>query len=90
MRIIVDYIREKAENIISLCDILTKDASLSSGEKVADLCDDYMEDCHQIEKALYEVSERFGDMKVQECVRRFGHIEGQVEPENWTTNHQLI
>ena len=82
MRVIVDCIREKTENLLSLCDLLTKDAGLSAGEKVGDLCEDYLWDCQQIEKALYEISERFGDMKVQECARRFRSIEGQVEPEN--------
>ena len=82
MRILVDHIREKIENIISFCDQLTKkDESFFFKQNVGDFCDDFLDECHQIEKAMYEIKERFGDMTVGECARRFGHIEGQIEPE---------
>ncbi len=83
MRILVDYIRERAEAIISFCDQLTKkDESFFAYQKAGDLCNDYMDECHKIEKAMYEISERFGDMKITECARRFGQIEGQIVPED--------
>lgn len=80
MRILIDYIDERIEELHSFLASMVVDP-MDGQETVEKHCSDYLSACTEIETAMLEIIKRFGDMTLEECVRRFGHIEGQIESE---------
>ena len=81
MRILVDYIDERVEEIFNMLRSLTVEPALGGNETVESFCLEYLTACSEIEAAIEELVKRFGDMTLRESVRRFGHIEGELGTE---------
>lgn len=79
MRILVDYIDERVQEIGNMLRSLTVEPAINGNETVGRYCLEYLTTCSEIETAIEEMVKRFGDMTLRESVRRFGHIEGEVE-----------
>lgn len=78
MRILIDYIDERIEELHTFLASMVVEP-VDGQETVGKHCEDYLPCCSEIEAAIEEMVKRFGDMTLRESVRRFGHIEGEVE-----------
>lgn len=78
MRVLLDYIEERTDELRHFKEILTSQP-FDENELVIKACCRYMGVCSEIQKAIVEIVTRFGDMKVGESVKRFGSVEGELK-----------